>query len=173
MTAAPEPFTAEEIAVANTLTYDRVSGLLRQDGTPATDRESAAFIWLKQLASPRIKAVSVDRDGLGRIEIEPTASVEHTGPCGYVEDGGCGHLASCALHNEPAMPNGPCNCGGLRSAKPVQEMTAGRARAIISLRIANALAAMPPRAAERAPAIDVNVPIAALRALLDRTEDAT
>lgn len=24
-----------------------------------------------------------------------------------------GHWSDCAVHNEPAMPNGPCNCGGL------------------------------------------------------------
>jgi hypothetical protein len=24
----------------------------------------------------------------------------------------CGHRSDCALHNEPAMPNGDCNCDG-------------------------------------------------------------
>ena len=26
---------------------------------------------------------------------------------------GDGHRSSCAVHNEPAMPNRPCDCGGL------------------------------------------------------------
>lgn len=26
------------------------------------------------------------------------------------ETGNCGHWSDCAVHNEPAMPNGPCNC---------------------------------------------------------------
>lgn len=49
------------------------------------------------------------------------------------------------------------------------DVTVGRARAIVSLRIANALASMPQRAADREN-IDVRVPIAALRSLLDATE---
>lgn len=24
---------------------------------------------------------------------------------------GCDHASSCAVHNEPALPNGPCDCG--------------------------------------------------------------
>ena len=24
--------------------------------------------------------------------------------------GSCGHRSDCAVHNEPALPNGPCNC---------------------------------------------------------------
>ena len=26
-------------------------------------------------------------------------------------DGRCGHTSDCAVHNEPAMPRGLCNCG--------------------------------------------------------------
>ncbi|ODT75477.1 MAG: hypothetical protein ABS69_10705 [Nitrosomonadales bacterium SCN 54-20] len=26
--------------------------------------------------------------------------------------GHCGHWSDCAVHNEPAYPNGPCDCGG-------------------------------------------------------------
>ncbi len=41
------------------------------------------------------------------------------------------HLSSCAVHNEPAYPNGPCDCGGLcqecagagRVSLPVPEAT--------------------------------------------------
>lgn len=55
-------------------------------------------------------------------------------------------------------------------AAPVRPMTPGRARAMIELRIANALASMPPRAAHRTE-IDVHVPIAALRALLDHSRE--
>ena len=29
-----------------------------------------------------------------------------------LEGKGDGHWSDCATHNEPAMPNGPCNCGG-------------------------------------------------------------
>ena len=31
--------------------------------------------------------------------------------------GGVLHNADCAVHNEPAMPNGPCNCGSLAKAE--------------------------------------------------------
>lgn len=53
-------------------------------------------------------------------EIEPTSSVEHQ--CG----GSCGHRSDCALHNEPAMPNRPCDCGGIEPAPPTSPPEACR-----------------------------------------------
>lgn len=29
----------------------------------------------------------------------------------------CGHWSDCAVHNEPAYPNGPCSCGRDRAAR--------------------------------------------------------
>lgn len=65
-------------------------------------------------------------------ESRPATPDEHTGPCGYVEDGGCGHRSDCAQHNEPAMPNGPCDCGRplttRRGADPMMLANVGRER---------------------------------------------
>lgn len=49
---------------------------------------------------------------------------QHT--CG---SNGCGHASDCAVHNEPAMPAGPCNCatrlpGALESKAHADGITA-------------------------------------------------
>lgn len=31
--------------------------------------------------------------------------------CNWSRPAGKVHASDCAVHNEPAMPNGPCNCG--------------------------------------------------------------
>ncbi len=35
------------------------------------------------------------------------------------QDGECGHASDCAVHNEPAMPAGPCDCGFCSPRQPV------------------------------------------------------
>lgn len=43
---------------------------------------------------------------------KPSSLPPCEGRCGL--PGGCGHWSDCAQHNEPAMPNGPCDCQGER-----------------------------------------------------------
>lgn len=37
------------------------------------------------------------------------------------------HWSDCAVHNEPAMPNGPCNCGGYVEPTQADKVAADRA----------------------------------------------
>lgn len=42
-----------------------------------------------------------------------TQKPDHCG-CETCEDGTT-HLSDCAVHNEPAYPNGPCDCGAAQT----------------------------------------------------------
>ena len=46
----------------------------------------------------------------------PASKPEHCG-CVACEDGTL-HLSDCAVHNEPAYPNGPCDCWALHPPIP-------------------------------------------------------
>lgn len=46
----------------------------------------------------------------------PSSRADHCG-CEACEDGTL-HLSDCAVHNEPAYPNGPCDCGAATQPIP-------------------------------------------------------
>ena len=45
------------------------------------------------------------------------ALAEPASPAPVGEQGAVEHWSDCAIHNEPAMPNGPCDCGGYTPLK--------------------------------------------------------
>ena len=50
------------------------------------------------------------RDDIKEVRFFTTAKVHAGCCCAYCKDGTL-HLSDCAVHNEPAYPIGPCDCG--------------------------------------------------------------
>lgn len=81
-------------------------------------RESLARPSAEELAL-REAAVAYDKPGgrtRGAIELHDAAtayarSVEERGSCQCPACATIQHASSCAVHNAPALPNGPCDCG--------------------------------------------------------------
>lgn len=46
--------------------------------------------------------------GTGVLSCQTPIATIVMGECGYCKQ----HWSDCAVHNEPALPKGPCDCGG-------------------------------------------------------------
>lgn len=72
------PFTAEEIAVAKTLTIDeRTSRWIKPDGSEPTDRECAAAIWSLPIPAETVIASTIGLEKLlnvGAISVDKLAA---------------------------------------------------------------------------------------------------